>query len=48
MTDKMQDLIMEIALMALDNDAMREQIIDELRLSEEEVSELFECFSDRQ
>jgi hypothetical protein len=39
--DDMRDIINEIALMAIESDAMRGQIQDELEISDSELSEIY-------
>jgi hypothetical protein len=41
------DIVVEIALMAMDNDAMREQIQDDLDLTDEELIEIYKYISEK-
>lgn len=41
------DIVVEIALMALDNDAMRGQIMDDLDLTDEEMIEIYRFIQEK-
>jgi hypothetical protein len=43
----MMDTVIEIALMAMDNDAMREQIQDDLDLTDEELIEIYKYIGEK-
>jgi hypothetical protein len=41
------DLVAEIALIAIDNDAMRQQIMDDLDLTDEEMIEVYRFIQEK-